>query len=227
MRKRFLLCALTAVLLLTSCRSDETVPAAETQQPETDAATETEERKADETEAWTGAEADPAEVRALIEETFAEMFPDGCDVLSEREKARVIYDWITQNIHYRSDSDIMAIMYHDRIAEAVWEGLSERHGNCYTYYAVSAALLSRAGFLVKKAWTVNPYEKFESEQYHYWNLVLMNGEWLHFDTTPNFDGTILNNFLLTEEEITAKHLMDWTYTVEELDLSILFDGEMS
>ena len=55
----------------------------------------------------------------------------------------------------------------------------------------------------------------------------MNGEWLHFDTTPNFDGTILNNFLLTEEEITAKHLMDWTYTVEELDLSILFDGEMS
>ena len=226
MRKRFLLCALTAVLLLTSCRSDETVPAAETQQPETDAATETEERKADETEAWTGAEADPAEVRALIEETFAEMFPDGCDVLSEREKARVIYDWITHNVYYLGDPDSKDFMFHDRFVEAVEEALSKRHGNCYTYYAVSAALLSRAGFEVKKAWSVLYDPILPQGQYHYWNLVLLDGKWLHFDTTPNFDGTILNNFLLTEEEITAKHLMDWTYTIEELDLSILFDGEM-
>ena len=174
-------------------------------------------------EGWNGTAADPAEVRALIEETCAELFPDGFDGLTELERARVIYDWITQNIRYRSDPDVLSVMYDDRFAEAVKAALAERCGNCYSYYAVSAALLSRAGFEVKRAWTVEPAAMPGQVRYHYWNLVLLNGVWMHFDTTPNFDGTILNLFMLTEEEVAAKHAQDWTYSVEEEDFDNLFD----
>ncbi len=216
---------LLAALILSSCRAEEFVPAADIPHGGTAAEAEPDEEETaePETEAWSGKEADPAEVRALIDETFSDLFPDGLDALSEVERARVIYDWITQNIRYRSDPDVLSVMTHDRFTEAVEEALAERCGNCYTFYAVSAALLSRAGFEVRRAWTKEPAAMPGQARFHYWNLVLLNRAWLHFDTTPNFDGTVMDLFMLTDEEIAAMHARDWTYTVEEEDFNNLYD----
>ena len=157
---------------------------------------------------WDGAAADPDEVRALTEGVLAELFPDGTDACPERTRAEAVYSWITENIRYRGGRKEWDIMKADAKAEAVLEALADRHGNCYTFYAVSEALLTGAGLENKKVRHVLDAE------IHFWNLVSVDGKWLHFDTTPNLDGRVLNLFLLTDEEIRAKHGENWTFTVE-------------
>lgn len=153
--------------------------------------------------------ADPAEVQALKEETLDTLFPDGYEHLSERSRAETVYGWITENIRYRGGPKEMDILKAKREDDAVWEGLSDRHGNCYTFYAVSAALLRGVGLEVRRVWSTAPGEM------HFWNLVRIDGSWLHFDTTPNFNGDILGLFLLTDEELAAKHGDNWSFAAEE------------
>ena len=153
--------------------------------------------------------ADPAEVKALTEETLAGLFPDGYEHLPERSRAETVYGWITENIRYRGGPKEMDILKAKREDDAVWEGLADRHGNCYTFYAVSASLLRGVGLEVRRAWSTAPGEV------HFWNLVRIDGTWLHFDTTPNFNGEILGLFLLTDEELAAKHGDNWSFAAEE------------
>ena len=152
---------------------------------------------------------DPAELAALTEDTLDGSFPDGYEHLTERSRAEKVYGWITGNIRYRGGPKEMDILKAKREDDAVWEGLADRHGNCYTFYAVSSALLRGVGLDVRRAWSTAPGEM------HFWNLVKIDGKWLHFDTTPNFNGDILGLFLLTDEEIAAKHGENWGFGAEE------------
>lgn len=113
------------------------------------------------------------------------------DSMTDKEKARAVYDWCRSNIRYSNATSHLMGYY----AKAAHSGLSRKYGNCYTYYAVSGVLLSRAGItniMIQRNSNTDP---------HYWNLVNMDGAWYHFDTCPQPAPYNLEVFLLTDSQV--------------------------
>lgn len=113
--------------------------------------------------------------------------------MSPREKARAIYDWCRVNIRYSTSTSHLMGYFN----KAAYSGFTRHYGNCYTYYAVASALLTRAGIEnieIHRNSTTNP---------HYWNLVKMDGAWYHLDTCPQPAGHKLEVFLLKDSQIRA------------------------
>lgn len=111
--------------------------------------------------------------------------------MTQREKARAIYDWARVNIRYKTSTSYL--MGH--FTDAAYSGFRTRGGNCYVYYAVSSVLLTRAGIEnmeIRRNSETNP---------HYWNLVKIDGSWYHFDTCPHYSQYPIDSFLLTDSEV--------------------------
>lgn len=113
--------------------------------------------------------------------------------MTQRQKAEAIFEWCSSNIAYSSADD----QYMGNIIPAAYTGMTSHKGNCYTYYAVSATLLRRAGIQNMEICRDNP------NQPHYWNLVKINGSWYHFDACPHPSGHYLRCFLLTDAQVRA------------------------
>ena len=111
------------------------------------------------------------------------------DGMTDREKAKAIYKWAKNNIGYISHSEKGNYM------RGAYEGLFKKEGDCFVYAATAKELLTLAGIqnidIVKS--TKNPS--------HYWNLVYIEDDWYHFDTTPRKDKSEF--FLLTDAELEA------------------------
>ncbi len=95
--------------------------------------------------------------------------------MSQRQKATAIYGWVRGNFRYSGHSATR-----DWVTEA-YQGLRRHHGDCYTYFAVSQALLTRCGIPCIE---VIRY----TDNDHYWNLVQLEDGWWHFDATPRSAG---------------------------------------
>ena len=98
------------------------------------------------------------------------------DSMTKRQKAEAIYAWVRGHFRYNGHSATK-----DWVTEAI-QGIRRRHGDCYTYFAVSQALLTRCD--------IPSIEVIRNtDNNHYWNLVqLEDGNWYHFDTTPRRAG---------------------------------------
>ncbi len=98
------------------------------------------------------------------------------DILDEGmtplEKARAIFDFTHDSIRYTGDSD------KSNWEAGAYEGLTVRRGDCFTYYAVSRALLTAAGIENLEV------QRVGGPTSHYWNLVNCGNGWYHFDATP-------------------------------------------
>ncbi len=91
--------------------------------------------------------------------------------MSDRDKANKIFGWIRSNLRYVSGESGT-----DWVKEAI-DGIRSGRGECYTYYAVSQALLTRCG--------MDCIQVIRStDNNHYWLLVRTSEGWYHFDTTP-------------------------------------------
>lgn len=113
--------------------------------------------------------------------------------MTKREVAYEIYKWIKQHVNYSGDSDKT-----DWLAEA-YRGMTVGSGDCFTYFAVAQALLTRAGIDNMEVTRVGGRTR------HYWNLINCGDGWYHFDSCPNRDH--LESFMLTDkqtEEYTKK-----------------------
>lgn len=98
------------------------------------------------------------------------------DSMTPRQKAEAIYAWIRRNFRYSGHSATR-----DWVQEA-YQGIRRRHGDCYTYFAVSQELLTRCGIPCIEVIRCTDND-------HYWNLVqLEDGNWYHFDATPRRAG---------------------------------------
>ena len=93
---------------------------------------------------------------------------------SDEKKARAIYSYIRGHCSYVQHSS------HTQWRDSALKGLRYHSGDCYTYYAMSRLLLTRAGIpnvMIKRYPT-------PGGQRHFWNLTYVRGGWYHYDTTP-------------------------------------------
>lgn len=107
--------------------------------------------------------------------------------MSQREVAGAIYHWIRGNITYTAnanDSDWI---------QAAYDGFMKRRGDCFVFYAAAKHLLTRAG--------IENLSIVHILGTHYWNMVWIDGDWYHFDTTPRHTGG--DFFLLTDAALVA------------------------
>ncbi len=133
----------------------------------------------------------PVTIEAVYELADEVLATITSDSMTATQKARAIYDWCRSNIKYSTVTSNLMGYY----AKASYSGFTRRYGNCYTYYAVSGVLLTRAGIsniMIQRNSTTDP---------HYWNLVNIDGSWYHFDTCPQPSPHKLEVFLLTDSQV--------------------------
>lgn len=95
---------------------------------------------------------------------------------SNQKKATAIYNYTRGHIAYTGNSN-----------KSSWEkeasnGLRYGRGDCFTYYCVSRALLTRAGIPNIEVTRV------QGHGHHWWNMAYVNGGFYHFDTCPRKAG---------------------------------------
>lgn len=107
------------------------------------------------------------DVYAMADQVLARITTEN---MTKRQKAEAIYDWVRANMSYVNHSD------KGDWVKAAYDGLRKKKGDCYTYYSVSLALLTRAG--------IQSIEVIRTDGHHWWNLINCGDGWYHFDTTP-------------------------------------------
>ena len=128
------------------------------------------------------------DVNALADEVLSTIIKDG---MSDYDKAHAIYVWVQGNIGYSESTD------RGDWLKGAYDGLKNRHGDCYNYFAVSKALLTRAGIKNEDIEIIPT-----ATRHHFWNVIDCGEGWRHFDTTPRLDKTF-KGFYLTDEELMA------------------------
>ena len=144
-----------------------------------------------------------AEVDALADEVLDKIIKDG---MSDYDKAHAIYTWVQGNIGYGESSDSGDWL------KGAYDGLKNRHGDCYNYYAVSKVLLTRAGIKNGDIEIIPT-----ATRHHYWNVIDCGDGWRHFDTTPRTDKSF-KGFYLTDDELmaySAQHYRSHNYDREK------------
>lgn len=128
------------------------------------------------------------EVYAQADKVLAKILKKG---MTEPEKAWAIYRWVKKHMSYTGTSE------KSNWIQGAATGFKRGTGDCFIYYSLSRALLTRAGFenlCVERIESATPPR-------HYWNLVKVNGSWYHFDTNPYRVGYPYVPFLRTDDEV--------------------------
>lgn len=130
----------------------------------------------------------------VTEEELAEMAADilkniTSAGMTQREIAYEIYRWTKGHIAYTGNSDKS-----DWRNEA-YRGIKNAVGDCFTYFAVSKALLNKAGIENMDVTRVGGRTR------HYWSLINCGDGWYHFDSCPNKDHK--ETFMMTDAEVEA------------------------
>ena len=150
--------------------------------------------------------ANQASVNLYADEILAVITTPG---MTDRQKASAIYTWCVGHLRYSTATAHLM----DKFIEAAYSGFTTHIGNCYTYYAVASALLTRAGIENMEIQRDNPYAP------HYWNLVKIDGNWYHLDTCPKWKSHPIKTFLLTDQQVK-------NYSLYELEGYYSFDESL-
>lgn len=137
-----------------------------------------------------------AEVAKYVKDTLAEITKKD---MTELEKLDKIFEFCHTKINYTGYSD------KSNATEAAYNGFRTHTGDCFTYYAVSEALISGAGFeniMVTR-------DGGSSD--HFWNLIKYKDKWYHFDACPLAGAGSFKAFMLGDLEL-AKFNKDYGKT---------------
>ena len=92
--------------------------------------------------------------------------------MSEAEKAFNIFNWSRYNIRY------VTMETNDDWRECAIDGFNSRKGDCYTFYSCCKVMLDCLGI---ENMYVDRYPYVTN--HHVWNLVKINDQWYHCDST--------------------------------------------
>lgn len=134
-------------------------------------------------------------LNALIDPILARIINEGMDI---KQKLRAVYDYVYENVSYSSTSDKNDWM------RAAYNGIREGRGDCFTYFALSKAMMERLG--VENLDIERPAEIAEMvNERHYWSLVNIgtkeDPKWYHFDSCRLNNITPPWGFLMTDSQL--------------------------
>lgn len=95
---------------------------------------------------------------------------------SDTKKAIAIYDYVRGHMGYVEHSD------HSSWEKAAVNAIRYGRGDCFSYYAISRLLLTRAGIPNIRV------NRVRGAGRHYWNMAYVQGGFYHFDTCPRRAG---------------------------------------
>ena len=120
------------------------------------------------------------------------------DSMSTQQKLRAIYDYVYENIVYVSTSDKSSWV------RAAYNGLQSRNGDCFTYFALSKAMMERVGIENMDIERL-PAVVAQVNERHYWSLVNIGTQaepqWYHFDACHLNDIGRPWGFLMTDAQL--------------------------
>ncbi len=122
----------------------------------------------------------------LVNQVLQKIITSG---MSKREQAYSVFRYVNSHVRYVGDSVKTSWQ------EGAYEGLYTGRGDCYTYYALSRALLTALGIDNLEVRRVGGTSS------HFWNLVNCGDGWYHFDAGPHsvsMDGASF--FLFTDQD---------------------------
>ena len=118
--------------------------------------------------------------------------------MTTKQKLRAIYDYVYENVAYVSTSDKSSWV------RAAYNGLVNRGGDCFTYFALSKAMMERIGIENMDVERLPELAAAVNER-HYWNLVNIgdedNPQWYHFDACRIKDISRPWGFLMTDDQL--------------------------
>lgn len=93
---------------------------------------------------------------------------------SDEKKLRAIYQYVATHCSYVDNGS------HSDWRNIAVNGIRYQSGDCFTFYAISRLLITRAGIpnIMIQRYPAQPGHN------HWWNLVYVQDGWYHFDTTP-------------------------------------------
>jgi hypothetical protein len=125
--------------------------------------------------------------------------------MTKEEQCRRIYYYVYDNVSYVSLSDKADWV------RAAYDGLSDRQGDCFTYYALSKAFFERLGIenmCIQRTMEAST----RLGETHFWNYVnigdAQNPQWYHFDTTHLKDRNYTRRLVLITEEQLQRYNND-------------------
>lgn len=168
---------------------------------------------------------DPEVVYALADALIAEKTTDD---MSQWDKVYTLWNWCRTKIKYSYSAGARTVY------EAAYEGLHDRKGDCYIYYATMEVLLDRLGIENMKVARVGGVSN------HWWNLVNLGDGWYHCDASPRQKKDPYKCFMQTDEQVAAYtvyyeamnpgHPNYYTFDktlYPERGTEILYDGKMN
>lgn len=112
--------------------------------------------------------------------------------MSKYDMAYALWLWCRRNITYTTTKGDRSSVW-----AGAYEGLHNRRGDCYTYFATYSLLLTRCGIENLCVTRVGGASD------HWWNLVEIEGGWYHCDASPRREGDRYKCFMQTDAQVQA------------------------
>ena len=143
------------------------------------------------------------------------------DNMTDREKMRAIYPWLTKNIGWRgvvsnlppsAAEDFVSFVYTaDEVNEMALYAYQNRRGGCEHLSALATVMLRRLGYETREIYGLRKGYNYAGAPWgeHAWAEITIDGERYHFD--PQYAGTHMKDnfyyyFLLPEADSRAHHM---------------------
>lgn len=128
------------------------------------------------------------EIYQLADAVIASVITEG---MTDYEKAQVLWDWCHYQIKYSYSAGDRGLL------AGAYEGLHDKRGDCYAYYATYEVLLTRVGIPNMCVTRIG------GNTNHWWNLVNVGDGWYHCDTSPRKLGHKYRCFMQTDAQVAA------------------------
>lgn len=131
--------------------------------------------------------------------------------MSQWDIAYALWNWCRKQIKYSYSVGERSSIY-----AGAYEGLHDRKGDCYVYYATLAVLLDRVGIENMCV------QRVGGTSDHWWNLVNIGDGWYHCDASPRNENHTYRCFMQTDEQLQwytdyyKEHPNYYTFDTESL-----------
>ena len=162
------------------------------------------------------------EVNRLADELLQELISED---MTKWDTCYTLWNWCRTQIKYAYSAGDRSSIY-----AGAYEGLNDRSGDCYAYYATFTLLLQKCGIDTIEVRRVN------GESNHWWNLVNLGDGWYHCDSSPRKAGHTYLCFMQTDAQIQEytefykekpNYYVFDTSLYPERETTIVFDGNLN